>query len=412
MSPLKRLSLAASGTHLADHIALVSVPLVAALAFGASPAVLGTLVACQSMAHLVGSLPFGILVDRWNLRRLACLSALLLFVGSCGAIASILSHSVFGFGGSVTLAGFGTVLFGLTALSIIARSTRAEALGRANSAIEVPRASWSFLAPLLIGLVFTDVPAWILFLVAGLGALFALAMSSGLPDFATTASRREPVLAQIRGGARYVFGHRLLLPIAVCAVFWNFAFAALLVALVPAIAEIFAFDAGSFGLALSAFGLAAICGSWLSGRISGHVPPSVILIFGPGSSALAAVSLLLIGPSTPATALYAAFFFLGFGPSMWLVAQNSVRQLVTPKDMLGRANAVIQTAIYGIRPLGALIGGLWVVEFGASSALHMVAACFLASFAVPLFSDLRRVESYGALGRSPDNRERPKSSLR
>lgn len=89
MSTLRRLAGAAYGTHLSDQIALVSVPLVAALAFDASPQLIGVLVACQSSAHLIGSIPFGILVDQTQLRTLAILSALILFAGFAGATTSI-----------------------------------------------------------------------------------------------------------------------------------------------------------------------------------------------------------------------------------------------------------------------------------------------------------------------------------
>ena len=57
MSVVTRLQIAGCGMHLADQIALIGVPLAAALAFGASAEVIGVLVACQSLAHLLGSIP-------------------------------------------------------------------------------------------------------------------------------------------------------------------------------------------------------------------------------------------------------------------------------------------------------------------------------------------------------------------
>lgn len=69
------------------------------------------------------------------------------------------------------------------------------------------------------------------------------------------------------------------------------------------------------------------------------------------SSAAASFLLLVVPVRDPERVLYPAFFFLGFGLSMWLVVHNTVRQVATPEDMLGRVNAVIQSAIYGVRPL-------------------------------------------------------------
>ncbi|MDX8350469.1 MFS transporter [Cognatiyoonia sp. IB215446] len=397
MPVIRHLTGAAYGTHFADQLALVAVPLVAALALNATPASIGLLVACQSMAHLLGSIPFGILADQRQLRHLAITSATVSLIGFACAALSIGFGSVLGFGASVTLAGFGVVLFGLTALSIVPRAASAEELGRANASIEVPRAACSFIVPLTVGLVISDVPGWAIFLVACLGSTLALRMSWSLPSFEVKPTQQEAVVSKILLGAKFVLRHRLLLPISLCAIFWNFAFAALLVVLVPAIQDLFGFEPGSFGISLSAFGLGAICGTWLSGRLANLVAPAFILLFGPGTSAMASGGLLLLGPGSSVFVQYALFFLLGFGPSMWLIAQNSVRQLMTPTEMLGRVNAVIQTAIYGIRPLGAIAGGYWVTLFGVEAGLQLVVGAFVLSFLVSAFSDLRRVSSYGAL---------------
>jgi predicted MFS family arabinose efflux permease len=397
MSVIHRLAGAAYGTHLGDQIALVSVPLVAALAFNASAELIGVLVACQSMAHLLGSIPFGMLVDRRQLRSLAIASALISLSGFTGAGLGVWTGSVVWFGAGITMAGFGTVLFALSALSILPKAVPPAGLARANAAIETPRALCSFAVPLIVGLIVAKVAPPLIYAAAACAALGALAFTASLPTFETSQAPRVSRITQILEGGRYVLAHKLLLAISLCAIFWNLAFAALLVVLVPTIRDIYDFDPGSFGVALSAFGLAAVSGSWLSGRIAGKVAPSFILLFGPGSSAVAAACLTQIGSGSLDTLLYACFFGLGFGPSMWLIAQNSVRQLVTPPALLGRVNAVIQTAIYGVRPLGALIGGAVAGAAGPEVGIGFVALAFAASFAVSLFSGLRRVVSYESL---------------
>lgn len=397
MSVIHRLAGAAYGTHLGDQIALVSVPLVAALVFDASAELIGILVACQSMAHLLGSIPFGMLVDRRQLRSLAIASSLIALLGFTGAGLGVWIGSIIWFGVSITLAGFGTVLFTLSALSILPKAVPPAGLARANAAIETPRALCSFAVPLIIGLIVARVSPPLIYAAAACAALGALAFTTSLPRFETSQAPRVSRITQILEGGRYVVAHKLLLAISFCAIFWNLAFAALLVVLVPAIRDIYHFDPGSFGIALSAFGLAAFTGAWLSGRIADKLAPRAVLLFGPGSSAIAAACLTQIGPGSPDILLYACFFGLGFGPAMWLIAQNSVRQLVTPPALLGRVNAVIQTAIYGIRPLGALIGGAVAGAAGPEAGIVFVALAFAASFAVSLFSGLRSVASYESL---------------
>ena len=402
MHTISRLTGAAYGVHLADQVALVSVPLIAALVFGASPHVIGILVACQSMAHLVGSIPFGILVDTIQQRSLAVAAGIVSLAGSIGALIAVLIDSILLFGASVTIAGFGVVLFVLTALSILPKVSARGDLARANAAIEVPRAIASFIVPLLIGLYFSSVPPVLIIALAVAGSLVALGFTSTIPAVEMQPPARSHVVKRIAEGGAFVLRHRLLLPISLCAIFWNLAFAALLVVLVPAIQHVYGMDPGAFGIGLSAFGLAMICGTWIMGRFADRIAPNLILIFGPGSSVLAALGMALIPAGSAPLLFYACAFLLGFGPSMWLVTQNSVRQLVTPSARLGRVNAVIQTAIYGIRPVGALAGGMVAGSWGPNVGLYFVVLTYAASLMAALFSDLRRVRSYSELSPQED----------
>ncbi len=82
---------------------------------------------------------------------------------------------------------------------------------------------------------------------------------------------------------------------------------------------------------------------------------------------------------------------------MWLIAQNSVRQIVSPKPMLGRVSAVIQTAIYGVRPLAAVAAGLLVGAVSPQAGLAVVSGAFALSFLAAASSGLRRVRRYSDL---------------
>lgn len=394
MRAIRNLTFAAYGMHLADQIALVAVPLVAALVFGAPAQVIGLLVACQSMAHLLGSLPFGLIIDRAQARTIAIASTVISLAGFGGAALSILGGSLVGFGAFVVFGGFGIVVFVLVSLSILPRLAQPSDLARANARLDLARALCSFAVPLAIGLLITTRTANWVFVVAAAGGLLALVSAIGLPRFPVSPPRVDGIVSLIREGGRFVLRHQLLLPIALCAVLWNLAFAALLAIMVPLAVDIYLAEPGVFGIALSAFGLAATLGAFTVGRLSAVLPTSFFLLFGPGSSVVAILLLFAVAPGGSVLPVYAAFFILGFGPSMWLTTQNSVRQLVTPAAMLGRVNAVIQTAIYGIRPVGALLGGFIAGTASPYAALVFVAAAYAGSFAVPLFSRLRTVRRF------------------
>jgi len=93
----------------------------------------------------------------------------------------------------------------------------------------------------------------------------------------------------------------------------------------------------------------------------------------------------------------AGYFLVGFGPMLWLICQTTVRQLVTPFSLMGRVNATVQTAIYGVRPLGALAGGFLAAEAGLQSALLLIAVAFALSTLVIVLSPLARLRAMPVL---------------
>jgi len=402
MKTVRQLTRAAYGVHLADQIALVSVPLIAALVFDAPTEIIGFLIACQSMAHLFGSIPFGIMVDTYQQRTLVIVATLISLVGFLGAAAGVYLLSVLWFGLSVVLSGLGIVLFMLTTLSILPKAVEHSALGSANASIEIPRALASFSIPLMVGLLVTEVYAYWLFPIAALGSVAACIFVMDLPKFEIKpGATSQGVFQGIYEGGQFVVQHGLLKAILLCAIFWNFAFSVLLVTMVPLIKDVYLVGAGTFGVALASFGLGAIVGSWTSKRFATQIAPNIILLFGPGISIPAPLILYSFPPNGPLLLIYVAFFLIGFGPSMWMIAQNSVRQTVAPGHMLGRVNAVIQTAIYGVRPLAAVVAGVVIGATSPQMGLVMVLIAFVLSFITATCSGLRHVKSYAEL-RSAD----------
>ena len=402
MTPLSRLVMSARFMYAADQIALVAVPIVAVVVFDADATLIGILVACQSSAYLIGTIPFGLVIDQFQLRSIVIASTFLALAGFSAAGLALTSGQVPLFGVAIAVAGLGIVLYELATFSAIPKLVEVGKLGAANARVSLPRALASFLVPMVMSLVLSAATAAVTFWIAAAGACVALMVVRRLPDMSRTKSPAQAILGRLATGGRYVLRHGLLRPISLCAIFWNLAFAVLLVVLVPAIIELYAGDPSLFAGAMAAFGIAAIAGVWVIGRIAPLVPPNVILIAGPASSAAASFLLLVVPVRTPEIVLYPAFFFLGFGPSMWLVVQNTVRQVATPEEMLGRVNAVIQTAIYGVRPLGALSGGVIVGHWSSEAGIWVVTGLFSVSFLIALLGGLRKVASYDAMKALPE----------
>jgi hypothetical protein len=76
---------------------------------------------------------------------------------------------------------------------------------------------------------------------------------------------------------------------------------------------------------------------------------------------------------------------MGAGPILWVVSTTTLRQTVTPPDLLGRVSAINALA-YGARPLGAGIGALVGALYGAPTCLIVAAVGFLIQAMVILAS--------------------------
>ena len=110
--------------------------------------------------------------------------------------------------------------------------------------------------------------------------------------------------------------------------------------------------------------------------------------------ALLASALMLLTLARPSPALAAlAFFLFGAGPILWTIATTTLRQAVTPNAMLGRVSAVILTATFGARPVGALIGAALAEQVDIAACLWVSALGFALQFAVICASPVPRLRS-------------------
>jgi len=389
-SAFARLFATAGLVQAADQIALAALPVTAVLVLGAGPGLVGALVAAQTAAWLLVSLPAGVVVDRLPKRRVLLVALMLSLVAATGAVAAAAMQDALLLGLAAFLAAAGTVTFVLVQIGLMPQIVATTDLPRANARIELARALASAAAPFIVGFLATRLSPLAGYLLAALLALGALACATTLrPEVPSVPpGARPPVLAAIAEGARFVLGDPLLRAIGLCAIFWNFAFVALLAVFVPFALARLGTDAAGAGLAQGINGLGMIAGAAAAPFIFARVQPRAVLLFGPVSSALGAI-LMALSPRMGGLAMAAlAFGLIGFGPMLWLVMQTSVRQIVTPPALMGRVTATIQVAIYGIRPIGALAGGGVAQVFGLEAAVGLVAAAFAASALVSIASPL------------------------
>ena len=396
--PFAALVVAAGGAHAADQIVMAALPLVAVFAFDAGPGQVGALGAAQGAAWLLASLPGGVLVDRmprrWALAAGNGLATLGLAIAT-GAVYLAIPW-LLGFGAFVATSG--TVLFVLAGNAAVPDLVVADQLPKANARMETMRGACMLLAPAGVGFLAAQGLHALAFLFGSLATALAFGAALLLPSLPAPVGERPRIWGAIVQGASFVLHQPLLRAIALCAVFWNLAFYALLAIYVPYLANRVGLSAGSIGLVQATTGAASLLAAMTATYSMRILQPRFVLALGPGASTFGMMLLTLAAWSPGMTLPVLAQCLFGFAPMLWLICQVSVRQLVTPADLLGRVGATMQVALYGVRPLGALLGGSVGAAFGLDAALWMSTALFAASTLVTLISALNQLRVLPARG--------------
>ena len=80
---------------------------------------------------------------------------------------------------------------------------------------------------------------------------------------------------------------------------------------------------------------------------------------------------------------------IGFGVVLYNVTQLSFRQAITPERLLGRMNSVMRFIVWGVMPLGMLLGGLIASSFDLKTAIWVGAIGQAFAFLPVLISPVR-----------------------
>jgi predicted MFS family arabinose efflux permease len=272
-----------------------------------------------------------------------------------------------------------------------------EQLATANARVELARTVAYAGGPALGGL-----------LVGSTGAGFAFALATALsilaallllnvpePEKSASTSKRRP-LHEAQEGLAFVAGHPMLRPIFITQFVFNTAFFIILAVFVPYAVRHLALSASGVGVTLGFFGAGMVAGALLAPTLMRRRPLGLIIGIGPIAGLVAAL-IMTLTIWVPAPALAALGFFLfGAGPILWVISTTTLRQSVTPSDLLGRVTAV-NTLAYAARPLGAAIGSFVGWQLGAEFCLVVAAAGFFLQAAVIWMSPAV------TLGREPRN---------
>lgn len=374
----------------ADQVALAATPMVAVLALGAGAGSTGLLTAAQTLPFLLLSFPAGVIADRTARRSLMAMAETV----RCVALLSLpllialdwLPVPVLALIGF--LAATGTVAFSVAAPALVPALVPRQDYAAANGRLELARSTAFAAGPALAGAVVAWLGASPTFLLAAALSAAAATLLIGIPEPQRPAQPPRHIIADLKEGAGFVWGHRWLRPILLTAVAWNIAWFILQAAFVPYAVHRLGLSATGVGVTLAVYGIGMVAGALLASRITASMSFGNAVAFGPLVSVAAIVAMVatLQWPSGFLAGL--SFFLFGAGPIVWVISSTTLRQAVTPEALLGRVSALFMTANTGARPIGAALGGLIGAGYGAEACIVVAAIGFLIQAAIILRSPI------------------------
>ena len=371
----------------AEQIALAAAPIVAVLLLGVGEGATGLLQTALTLPFVLFAIPAGLLADRISRRwlmagaealRAAALVAILLLIGLERLTLTLLS--LLGF-----VAVCGTVTYSVAAPALVPSLVSPQLLPAANSRIELARTIAFAGGPAIGGFLVGWIGAAPAFGFAATLSATAVVLLSGIYEPARARAPRRHPLREIREGAAFVIHHALLRPVFVTQFIFNTASFLVLAVFVPYAVRRLGLSASGVGTTLAMFGAGMVIGALLATRVMRRLAFGTVIALGPIAGFVAATVMALTTFIPSPWLAGVSFFLLGAGPILWVISTTTLRQSVTPPQLLGRVSA-INIMSYGARPLGAALGAVVGGLYGAEVCLYLAVAIFAAQALVILIS--------------------------
>ena len=353
----------------------LALPLVAVLTLDATPVQMGLLSAAGYAPFLLVGLVAGACVDRMRRRPILIAAdlgrALLLASIPVAALVDALRmEQLYAVGFTVGLL---TVFFDVAYQSYLPALVPRERLIEGNSKFEASHSLAQIAGPGLGGLLVQLLSAATAIALDAasylVSAIFLAAIRTPEPRPERHADRSLP--REIGEGLRLVVGNPLMRGIAGCTATSNLFGSALTAVYVLYATRELGLGPAQLGVTFAAFGPGGLLGAVLAARLARRFGLGPALT---GSLALGSLSWLVVlfagGPPVLAASLLATANALAtVGGTVYNVNQVSLRQAITPDRLQGRMNATMRFLVWGVIPIGALLGGVIGDALGLRAAI-------------------------------------------
>jgi MFS family permease len=377
-----RMYAATAWSDLADGIGRTALPLAAA-SYTRNPVAVSGLVTFAFLPWLLFALPSGVLVDRLD-RRYAMAGANAARAVAVAVLAVLLVAHV----GNVAVLyvvafvlGVAETVYDSAVRALLPQLVERDQLDKGNSLVTVEESlGQTFVGAPLGSVVFAAAIALPFVLNAAGFLLAVLLILTVRGSYRPVRAERTSVRTDMVEGVGWLRRHGLLRGLTLISAGCAFASAGCTGVLVLYSLEVLQLPSGDFGLLLVVAGIGGVLGSLVTPRLARALGRRIVVSAGGVVSGAATAAMALTHNGYLAAALFGV---ASAGVMTWNVLTMSLRQALIPHHLFGRVQGAYRTLVWGVIPLGAILGG-WLADALGIRTVFAVAGAVSVAMALAL----------------------------
>ena len=350
-------------SNLSDGILIAAAPLLA-ISLTDSTVLISAIGAMVMLPWLLFAIPIGVMVDRVD-RRFILAGANATRSAVVGLLALLIAtHHVTIYWLLVAsfIIGVCEVAADTTSQSLIPQILEEKNFEKGNSRLQISETViQGFVGAPISGFIYAIAIA-LPFFINSLGLAVAALLALSIPIKYLQDVRKDDVekekkkfVADMKFGIRYLYNEKVLRRLVVTTASIGVCYSMGTATMVLFIIKELELPKQLFGVILTIQSLGAISGAFMAPRLSKKFGRSTVMTFGITSSS----AVLLINGFAPNIYFYVALATFGaFAVSQWNILLMATYQTVIPTELYGRIHGTRRTLVWGMMPLGSLLGGV------------------------------------------------------
>lgn len=360
-----RLLISSAASNFSDGLVKVAAPLLAAF-LTRDPVQVSLLSSLTFLPWLLFAIPIGGVADRverFRLLALANFARMVIFsfatylVFQIGNGSGLFSMNIYWLYLVVFLVGICEVIADTASQSLVPALLDEDLREKGNSQIQASQfVVAEFFGVPLAGVLFA-LSMFIPFFVGSLGFAIAwvilLNLASAIGKSYTQGASAN-FLEDLKEGVKFLYQEKNVFKLVVFTTSLSFFFAASGATMVLYALDVIGVSESMFGLVMTLSGIGGLVGSLITPKLSSTFGRGRVLAI---AISLAPFAVIMQGVSANIFLFIAAGFLISFSISIWNILLMSMYQYLIPGELFGRIHGARRTLVWGVSPLGAVLGG-------------------------------------------------------